>query len=117
VETTSNLSSEAELLQLRDEGKISQAEYAELLEAMNNPTSDKPEPLTAAEPQFEVLRVRLLTFSLVSCIIGLPTGLILKLPYVWVLSILGLIVAPMKLSRIQGSWMARLINKRKAIDQ
>ena len=113
MEGISNITSEEELLQLRDDGKISEAEYAELLEAMNNPTSGKSEPLTAAEPQFEAFRVRLLTFGLVSCIIGLPVGLILKLPYVWGLSILGLIVAPMKLSRIQGSWLARLTKKRK----
>jgi hypothetical protein len=113
MENVSNISSEEELLQLRDEGKINEAEYAELLEAVNKPPSQKPEPPITSEPQFDALRVRLLTFSLVSCIIGLPTGLMLKLPYVWGLSILGLIVAPMKLSQIEGSWLARLINKRK----
>ena len=108
-----NVSSEEELLQLRDEGKISEDEYAELLEAMNRPTSEKLEPSKIAEPQFEAFKVRLLTFSLVICIIGLPVGLILKAPFVWGLSILGLIVDPIKLSQMEGSWLAELIRKRK----
>lgn len=113
MEVISNITSEEELLQLRDEGKISESEYAELLEAMNKATSEKPEPSQVAEPQFEAFRVRLLTFSLVICIIGLPVGLILEAPIVWGLSILGLIVDPIKLSRIEGSWLAELIKKRK----
>ena len=113
MQTASNPSSEEELLQLRDEGKISEGEYAELLEAMNKPASDKTEPSTPPEPQFEAFKVRLLTFSLALCIIGLPVGLILESPIVWGLSILGLIVDPIKLSRIEGSWLAELIKKRK----
>jgi hypothetical protein len=115
MENISNVSSEEELLQLRDEGKISEDEYRELLEALKKPGSEHAKPAQAPEPQFDALRVRLLTFSLVSCIIGLPTGLMLKLPYVWGLSILGLIVAPMKLSRIENSWLAKILNKQKRL--
>jgi len=37
MQTVSNISSEEELLQLRDEGKISEAEYNDLLAAMRTP--------------------------------------------------------------------------------
>jgi hypothetical protein len=39
METVSNVSSEEELLQLRDEGKISEDEYQELLAAMKKPSA------------------------------------------------------------------------------
>ena len=113
METASNISSEDELLQLRDDGKVSEAEYAELLEALNKPESEKTQSLTVAEPQFEAFRVRVMTGSLVLCLIGLPVGLILKLPFVWGLSILGLIIGPIKLSRIESSWLAKLMKRYK----
>lgn len=54
METASNPSSEEELLQLRNEGKISEAEYQELLAAMSKPpaaeekASDSPMSCSAA---------------------------------------------------------------------
>ena len=65
MENISNISSEEELLQLRNDGKISEAEYQELLESMNKPASDITKPPAVAEPQFEAFRIRLLTGSLV----------------------------------------------------
>jgi hypothetical protein len=41
MENLSNVSSEEELLQLRNQGKISEAEYGELLAALRKPTPDK----------------------------------------------------------------------------
>jgi hypothetical protein len=113
MEYTSDASSKEELLQLRNDGKISEAEYQELLELMNKPASDNAEPSAVAEPQFEAFRIRLLTGSLVLCAVGLSIGLILELPYVWGLGIFGMIFIPIKLSRIKGSWVARLVNKYK----
>ena len=41
MEDPKNISSEQELLELRNQGKISEAEYGELLAAMRKPTPDK----------------------------------------------------------------------------
>ncbi|MBN2271416.1 MAG: hypothetical protein JXN61_12425 [Sedimentisphaerales bacterium] len=113
MENTSNTTSRQELEQLRSEGKINETEYRELLEAVNKPAPGQPKPTAAAEPQFEAFRVRLLTGGLALCAMGLPIGLALRLPYVWVLAILGMIVAPVKLSRIRGSWLANMLERRK----
>ena len=113
MDNISNISSEEELLQLRNDGKISEDDYQDLLETMNKPAPDSVKPSVAAEPQFEAFRIRVLTCCLMICTVGLPIGLMLELPYVWGLSILGLIVAPLKLSRIKGSWVAKLMNKRR----
>lgn len=53
------------------------------------------------EPQFEAFRKRVLTGSLVLCIAAVPIGLVLHLPYVWVLGIVGIIVGGWKLSKIR----------------
>jgi hypothetical protein len=52
---------------------------------------------TSAEPQFEAYRTRVLTGALIICLIGLPIGLLLRLPYVWGLAIAGIIIAGGKL--------------------
>jgi hypothetical protein len=49
------------------------------------------------EPQFEACRKRVLTGSLIICLIGLPIGLLLRLPFVWGLAIAGIIIAGAKL--------------------
>ena len=54
-----------------------------------------------AEPQFEAYRKRVLTGSLILCLIGLPIGILLRLPYVCGLAILGIIVAGAKLARMR----------------
>ncbi len=54
-----------------------------------------------AEPQFVAFRKRLLTGGLIICIIGLPIGILLRIPYVWGLAILGIIVAGAKLAAMK----------------
>ena len=49
------------------------------------------------EPRFEAYRKRVLIGTLIICLIGLPVGLLLKIPYVWCLSIAGIVVAAAKL--------------------
>jgi hypothetical protein len=56
-----------------------------------------------SEREFRAFRKRLLTGGLILCIIGVPAGLVLKLPYVWILAIVGIIVASVKLSTLKKS--------------
>lgn len=112
MENPSHISSQEELAQLRQEGKITEAEYRDLLAAMQSPTATRTEPQSPAEPEFKAFRQRILTGSLVLCIVGLPVGLALRLPYVWLLSIAGIIVAAIKLSRMKGSWLAEFLDRR-----
>jgi hypothetical protein len=60
--------------------------------ACGYPLQDKP-----AEPQFEAYRKRVLRGGLVICLLGLPVGLLLDIPYVWGLAIVGIIIAGAKL--------------------
>lgn len=50
MEDISNVSSEEELLQLRNEGKISEDEYEELLAAISKPSRDRFEPGATGPP-------------------------------------------------------------------
>jgi len=103
MESVSNVSSEEELLKLREEGKISEQQYEELLGAIRKPPNNNSKVELPAEPQFQAFRKRILIGSLIICILGVPFGLILELPLVWGLGILGIIVVPIKF---------HLINKR-----
>lgn len=103
MENVSNVSSEEELLKLREEGKISEQEYGELLGTIRRSPGDNSNVELPAEPQFQAFRKRILIGSLIICILGVPIGLILELPLVWGLGILGIIVVPIKF---------HLINKR-----
>ena len=103
MENVSNVSSEEELLKLRDEGKISEQEYAELLGTIRRSSGNKSSRESPAEPQFQAFRKRILVGAFVICILGIVIGLILKLPFVWGLGILGIIVVPIKF---------HLVNKR-----
>lgn len=103
MESVSNASSEEDLLKLREEGKISEQEYEELLGAMRRPPADYSPTEPPAEPQFQAFRKRILVGGLIICIMGVIFGLVLELPLVWGLGILGIIIAPIKY---------RLINKR-----
>lgn len=114
MESVSNVSSEQELLKLRNDGKISDKEYEELLGTIRRSPGNNSGVELPAEPEFQAFRKRVLTGSLVLCAVGLPIGLMLDLPYVWVLAILGMIVAPVKLSRIKGSWVNKWMNKQKS---
>ena len=65
--------------------------------AASCPSCGYPLQGTPAEPQFEAHRKRVLTGSFILCLIGLPIGILLKLPYVWGLAIAGIIIAGAKL--------------------
>lgn len=101
MENVLNVSSEEELLKLREEGKISEQGYAELLGTIRRSPGNKPSKDLPAEPQFQAFRKRILVGGFVICIMGIIFGLILKLPLVWGLGILGIIVIPLK-SRINN---------------
>jgi len=103
MENVSNVSSEEELLKLREEGKISEQQYEELLGAIRKPPKNNSNVESPAEPQFQAFRKRILLGGFVMCILGVVFGLILDLPFVWGLGILGIIVVPIKF---------HLINKR-----
>jgi len=105
-----NVSSEEELLRLRNDSKISEAEYKQLQSAMQGYST--PESRASANShacpltkELCAFRKRVLLTAFVICLTGLPIGLVLNLPFVWGLSILGLIVVPVK-------W--HLINKKQS---
>ena len=96
MESASHASSEEELLKLREEGKISEQEYEELLGAMKRPPADQSPNEPRAEPQFQAFRKRVMIGGFIISILGVIFGLILELPLVWVLGIIGMIVVPFK---------------------
>lgn len=53
-----------------------------------------------SEPEFRAYRRRVLIGCMVICCLGLPIGMSLGLPHVWVVSIAGIVVASIKLSRM-----------------
>ncbi len=61
------------------------------------PSCGHPIRSDLAEPAFRAFRKRILISGLAMCIIGLPIGIILDLPYVWVLALVGIIVCTIKL--------------------
>jgi len=101
MENVSNVSSEEELLKLRDEGKISEQEYAELLGSIRRSHGNNSSRELPAEPQFQAFRKRILVGGFIICILGVIFGLILDVPLVWGLGFLGIIVIPLK-SRINN---------------
>jgi hypothetical protein len=54
MEDISNISSEEELLQLRNEGKITEDEYEQLLAAMSKPPSDSVATRVSESPSIPV---------------------------------------------------------------
>ena len=103
MENVSNVSSEEELLKLREEGKISEQEYEELLGTIRRSPVNNSSVESPAEPQFQAFHKRIMVGGLIMSIVGIVFGLILNLPLVWGLGILGIIVVPIKF---------HLINKR-----
>ena len=53
------------------------------------------------EPQFEAYCKRVLTGSLALCVVAVPIGWALHVPYVWILGLVGIVVGGWKLSRIR----------------
>ncbi|MGD8499335.1 MAG: hypothetical protein PVJ86_01735 [Phycisphaerales bacterium] len=103
MQNVPDVSSEEELLKLREEGKISEQQHEELLGAIRKPPKKDSSVELPAEPQFEAFRKRILIGSLIMCILGVLFGLILDLPLVWGLAIFGMIAIPIKF---------HLVNKR-----
>ncbi|HUT30594.1 MAG TPA: hypothetical protein VMX13_12440 [Sedimentisphaerales bacterium] len=110
MNNSKSVSSEEDLSRLRSEDKITEAEYVELLAAIRKSATESARP-SSGEPEFQVLRKRMLTYGFVVSIIGLPVGLVMNLPYVWGLSIVGIIVGGIRLGRIENGWLARIIRK------
>jgi hypothetical protein len=96
MESASHASSEEELLKLREEGKISEQEYEELFGAMKKSPANHSKMKPPAEPEFQVFRKRIMIGCFIISILGVIFGLILELPHVWILGIIGVIVAPLK---------------------
>jgi hypothetical protein len=96
MESKINVSSEEELLKLREEGRISDIEYEDLFEAIRRRPAGNSSVKTPDEPQFEAFRKRILVGGFIICISGVIFGLILDLPLVWGLGFLGIIIIPLK---------------------
>jgi hypothetical protein len=104
MEPKIDVSSEEELLKLREEGRISDAEYEELLEAIRRRPARNSDVKQLTEPEFQAFRKRILIGGFIICILGVVFGFVLNLAIVWGLGLLGIIVIPIK---------AHLINKRR----
>ena len=65
--------------------------------AVNCPGCGCPLRPGATESEFRAFRQRVLTGGLWLCLIGLPVGLYLRLPYVWGLALAGIAIAGIKL--------------------
>lgn len=96
MKTGPSVSSEEELQKLREEGKISEQEYEQLLEAIRTPPAPSRTESPPAEPQFQAFHKRILIGGFVICILGVIIGLIFNLPLVWGLGAIGIIVIPLK---------------------
>ena len=68
-------------------------------QARTCPSCGYPLKEQVQEPQFRAYRKRVMIGTLILCLIGLPAGILLEQPYVFVLSIAGIIVAGLGLTR------------------
>jgi hypothetical protein len=96
MESASHASPEEELLKLREEGKISEKEYEELLGTMRRSPIGSSDITPPGEPQFQAFRKRIVIGGFIISILGVVFGLILRLPLVWGLGIFGIIAIPLK---------------------
>ena len=91
--------SEQELRQMLKDGTISEDEYRQLKESMEKHKgrqTSSPKKMSDSEL---ALPKKLLIYGLTTSVIGLPVGLMLSLPYVWGLSIAGIIISVYKMKR------------------
>jgi hypothetical protein len=65
--------------------------------AISCPSCGYPLQGKPPEPQLEAYRRRSLKGALIICLVGLPIGILLRLPYVWGLAIAGIIIASARL--------------------
>lgn len=102
MENASNISSEKELLQLRNEGKLSEDEYQQLLTAMRKSSpneegvSGKPEACPV-KTELRAFRKRVFINGIIICVIAVPLGLAFEIPLVWGLGIFGIIAISIKM--------------------
>jgi hypothetical protein len=102
MQSAPNVSSEEELSNLRKEGKISQDEYQQLLAAVRK-SSTNDEGLSGKseacpiKTELRALRKRILIAGMIICVIGVPVGFVLKIPFVWGLGLVGIAVIPIKM--------------------
>ncbi|MHC4659476.1 MAG: hypothetical protein ACYS83_09930 [Planctomycetota bacterium] len=90
-----NVSSEEELLQLRNEGKISEDEYRDLLAAIKKPLpSDRK---VSPEAEFRAWRKRVLICAVIISSILIPIGLVCNLPFLAGAGTISIVVAGIKL--------------------
>jgi len=102
MDTRPPVSPREELQQLRNDGRLSDAQYTELLDALDTAPNRPSSPPAPREPEFRAFRKRVLVGGFVICLIGIPAGLLLKLPHVTILGILGIIVTSFKLHRMRN---------------
>ncbi|MCE5184904.1 MAG: hypothetical protein LLF76_02120 [Planctomycetaceae bacterium] len=91
--------SEQDLKRLLEEGKITQEDYSQLNETMSKSKHTHPSSLGMSASEF-ALRKRLLIYGFVVCCIGLPAGLLLKLPVVWGLALAGILIGFFKMKSL-----------------
>jgi len=84
MENVSNISSEEELLELSNEGKISEDEYKDLLCAMRKRSENTSGTNTQVtrEPEFRAFQRGVLIGGMIICWIGVPLGFVFGLPLV-----------------------------------
>ena len=92
--------SEQELIQLLDEDKITEDEYLQLKEAMQEKQARDENDSKKMSPGEFALRKKMLIYGVSVSFIGLPVGLIMALPYVWGLSIAGIVVGLFKMKKL-----------------
>lgn len=102
MENASNISSEEELLQLRNEGKLSEDEYQQLLAAMRKSSPNKKGVSNMSEAcpgktEFRAFRKRVFITGMIICVIAVPVGFALEIPLVWGLGIFGIIAISIKM--------------------
>ena len=61
------------------------------------PSCGYPLKKQASEPEYRAYRTGVLATCLILCIIGLPVGIAMDLPYVWGLAIAGIVIAGFRL--------------------
>ena len=102
MESISNVSSEEELLQLRNEGRLSEDEYQQLLAAMRKslPNEEGLSGKSEACPvktELRAFRKRVFITGMTICVIAVPLGFALEIPLVWGLGIFGIVAISIKM--------------------
>lgn len=76
-------------------------------QAPSCPSCGHPIKEGGTEPEFRAWRIKRMKGLLILCGLAIPVGLVLKQPAVWILGILGVVVAKIKLRHLKS----RAINR------